>query len=125
MTRILIVDDHIDTSMVMKLMLERRGYQVSTADSVRSALDAIGRDTYDLLISDIGLPDGSGLELMTQVKKDHVLPAIALSGFGMEEDILRSIEAGFSEHLTKPVSFQKLSDAISRLTSESVSQETA
>ena len=69
-------------------------------------------------VSDIGLPDGSGLDLMRQAKAGQQLIGIALSGFGMEHDIRRSKEAGFSMHLTKPVNFQLLIDAIERLTAE-------
>ncbi len=113
--RILLVDDHIETSTVLKLLLERRGYTVETAHTVADALALVHLLEFDLLISDIGLPDGSGLDLMRSIRETKPLPAIALSGFGMEEDIERSREAGFSEHLTKPVGFQRLQDAIARV----------
>ena len=71
-----------------------------------------------MLISDIGLPDGSGLDLMRQTRMLCSMPGIALSGFGMEHDLQRSKEAGFSEHLTKPLNFQLLTDTIERLTSQ-------
>jgi PAS domain S-box-containing protein len=115
MPRILIVDDHADTSRVMQLLLERRGYHVNTAQTMQGALNEACRGTYDLLISDIGLPDGSGLELMRELVKHKQIHAIALSGFGMEEDIQNSIDAGFAEHLTKPVSFKRLHEVIQRL----------
>lgn len=113
--RILLVDDHVDTSSVMKLLLERRGYDVETAGDMSNALALVDEHEYDLLISDIGLPDGSGLELMKRIHAVKSLPGIALSGFGMEDDIRRSHEAGFSEHLIKPVNFQALQDAIRRV----------
>ena len=114
--RILLVDDHVDTSKVMKMLLERRGYKVRTADSVGSALAEVRGEEFDLMISDIGLPDGSGLDLMRTIKAEgRDLKAVALSGFGMEEDIRRSMEAGFHEHLTKPVGVQKLQEVIHRL----------
>jgi len=113
--RILLVDDHADTSSVMKLLLERRGYSVDTAWDVASGLEHARTREYDLLISDIGLPDGSGLDLMRAIRAFKPLPGIALSGFGMEDDIRRSHEAGFSEHLIKPVNFQALQDAIQRV----------
>jgi CheY-like chemotaxis protein len=99
----------------MKLLLERRGYHVETASDVASALALAGSRDYDLLISDIGLPDGSGLDLMRTIRETRDLAGIALSGFGMEEDIRRSYEAGFSEHLIKPVNFQALQEAIRRV----------
>jgi DNA-binding response OmpR family regulator len=69
---------------------------------------------FDLLISDLGLPDGSGIDLMRQLKASHGMRGIVLSGYGMEEDVQRSLEAGFSEHLTKPVNFDHLKAAIAR-----------
>jgi CheY-like chemotaxis protein len=97
----------------MGRLLERLGYRVTTAHTVAAALDAFGRGRFDLVISDIGLPDGSGLELMRELRCQREIRGIALSGFGMEEDVRKSKEAGFLEHLTKPVNFQKL-DAVIR-----------
>jgi CheY-like chemotaxis protein len=113
--RILLVDDHIETSTVLKLLLERRGYTVETAHTVADALALALAGEFDILISDIGLPDGSGLDLMRAIRREKDLPGIALSGFGMEEDLERSREAGFAAHLTKPVGFQRLQDAISKV----------
>jgi two-component system CheB/CheR fusion protein len=118
--RILLVDDHEDTSRAMKRLLERIGYDVKTASTVAGALEVAEAGAFDVLISDIGLPDGSGLDLVRQLKerieRGEPLKAIALSGFGMEEDLQKSREAGFMEHLTKPVSFQQLETAIQQLT---------
>jgi CheY-like chemotaxis protein len=114
--RILLVDDHPDTSRAMGRLLERMGYDVRTADSVTSALAVADANEIDLLISDIGLPDGSGLDLMRQLVARGPIKGIALSGFGMEEDIQRSKEAGFYEHLTKPINFNRLETAIADLT---------
>jgi signal transduction histidine kinase/DNA-binding response OmpR family regulator len=119
--KILLVDDHEDTSRAMKRLLERVGYEVRTASSVAGAMESAKRAPFDLLISDIGLPDGSGIELLRRLKvhfhNGHPpLKAIALSGFGMEEDLRRSREAGFVEHLTKPVDFEQLEAVIQQLT---------
>jgi PAS domain S-box-containing protein len=118
--KILLVDDHEDTSRAMKRLLERIGYEVHTASSVAGALESAHRDPFDLLISDIGLPDGSGHELVRRLRQnlnqDRPLKAIALSGFGMEEDLRKSREAGFVEHLTKPVNFSQLEAVIQQLT---------
>jgi signal transduction histidine kinase/DNA-binding response OmpR family regulator len=119
--KILLVDDHEDTSRAMKRLLERVGYEVRTASSVAGAMESARRAPFDLLISDIGLPDGSGIELLRRLKENlqHGRPplkAIALSGFGMEEDLRRSREAGFVEHLTKPVDFEQLEAVIQQLT---------
>ncbi len=100
----------------MKMLLERHGYHVQVAETVQGALDLVRRNEFDLLISDIGLPDGSGIDLVRTLRNEgSQLRAVALSGFGMEEDVRRSMEAGFDEHLTKPVGVQRLQDVIARL----------
>ena len=82
---------------------------MTTADTLEAGLEAAGAWDYDLLISDIGLPDGSGLDLMRKVVADRgPVPAIALTGYGMEEDVRRSLEAGFAAHMTKPIDFPRL-----------------
>ena len=116
LARILLVDDHADTSRAMKRLLQRLGYDIETADSVHSALARAKNRAFDLLISDIGLPDGSGLDLMRDIQNVQKIQGIALSGFGMDEDVRRSKEAGFAEHLTKPVNFQRLESVIRQLT---------
>src|SRR4051812_32510133 len=114
--RILMVDDHEDTSRAMKRLLERLGYEVHTKHTVREAYDAANASRYDLLISDIGLPDGRGVDLIRQLRQNaNPIRALALSGFGMDEDIRRSKEAGFQDHLTKPVSFSRLQEVIAEL----------
>jgi CheY-like chemotaxis protein len=75
-------------------------------------------EDYSLIVSDIGLPDGTGLELMKQVvARRGPVPAIALTGYGMEEDIHRSREAGFTAHMTKPIDFAKLEAMIRQVVS--------
>lgn len=113
--RILVVDDHRDTLRSMKLLLTRLGYQVLAAENMTEALRIAGKEQFDILLSDIGLPDGSGLELMKRIREFRNVPALALSGFGMEEDVQRSREAGFFDHLTKPVSLDRLQAAIAEL----------
>jgi len=114
--RILLVDDHADSISSMHLFLKAKGYEVTTADSVEVALKAVVRERVDLLVSDIGLPDGSGEDLIRRLRNmGQNLPSIALSGYGMEEDIARSRAAGFQIHLIKPVSPQNLLSAIGQL----------
>ncbi len=110
--RILLVEDHADTSRAMSRLLSRIGYQVRTAGTVRAAIDAARSDPVDVVISDLGLPDGSGLDLMRELQKTHGLRGIALSGFGTDEDRAASAAAGFAEHLTKPINFERLEKAI-------------
>jgi PAS domain S-box-containing protein len=115
--RILLVDDHADTNRAMKRLLERLGYEVATADSVASAIAAAEHNPFDLLISDIGLPDGSGLQLIKELSKRRPVRGIALSGFGMEEDVRKSRAAGFQDHLTKPINLTRLETALRKLSS--------
>jgi signal transduction histidine kinase len=115
--RILLVDDHEDTNMVLKLLLQRKGYMVFTAHDVKSALEVADQHEFDVLVSDIGLPDGTGLDLMRALLDRYPIKGIALSGFGMEDDIRRSREAGFSDHLVKPVNPQRLQEVIQQVTS--------
>jgi signal transduction histidine kinase len=114
--RILLVDDHADSVRPMQLFLEATGYQVTTADSVATALRAAAQEDFDLLVSDIGLPDGSGEDLIRQLQDTgRNLQSIALSGYGTEQDVARSRAAGFQLHLTKPVLPQYLRTTIDRL----------
>ena len=113
---ILLVDDHLDSMRPMRRFLEARGYCVSTAGSVEAALQAVAHVKFDLLVCDIGLPDGSGEDLLRKLRKKGCnFPGIALSGYGMDEDIARSKAAGFQIHLTKPVSSEELQRAIDPL----------
>jgi signal transduction histidine kinase/CheY-like chemotaxis protein len=112
---LLIVEDHLDTAEVLARLLQSSGYIVATAGSVAEALEAAAAVPFDLLISDIGLPDASGLDLMRQVRERYGIPGIALSGYGMEEDIRKSQEAGFLDHITKPVNLDHLRAVIQRV----------
>jgi CheY-like chemotaxis protein len=116
--RVLVVDDHVDTCTGMKMMLERRGYRVTVAHTADQAVEKAGQEEFDLVISDIGLPDRSGYELMQELGTTKGLRGIALSGFGMENDVSRARAAGFSEHLTKPINFDRLDEAIQMLLGE-------
>ncbi|MHA3770100.1 response regulator [Verrucomicrobiota bacterium sgz303538] len=114
--RLLLVEDHEDTSRSLSRLLQKRGYQVRTALSVAAALEEAEGYDFDVLISDMGLPDGSGIDLMKQLTLDHcTIRGIALSGYGMEEDVQRSKSVGFREHLTKPVDISRLDDVIQKV----------
>jgi len=113
--RVLVVDDHRDTCTGMKMMLERRGYEITVAHSAEQAVEKAHERDFDLLISDIGLPDRSGYDLMRELRESKSLPGIALSGFGSEHDVSKARAAGFAEHLTKPINFEQLEEAIQNL----------
>jgi signal transduction histidine kinase/CheY-like chemotaxis protein len=113
--RVLLVDDHPDTCAALERLLTLRGHKVTAAHNMREALVSAARDSFDLLISDVGLPDGNGMDLLRTVRIQQPLRGIAISGFGMDADIGKSLEAGFSEHLVKPVKLEKLEAAIARV----------
>jgi PAS domain S-box-containing protein len=115
--RILLVEDHDDTSRAIARLLERSGFSVGTACDVHSALRKLDSQPWDVLVSDLGLPDSSGYELMKQVRQKYGLSVrgIAVSGYGMESDRQRSAQAGFDEHIVKPIDFEQLEEAIRKI----------
>jgi CheY-like chemotaxis protein len=106
--RVLLVEDHEPTRITLGRLLQRRGYIVETAGTLASAREAAAAADFDLFISDLGLPDGDGAELMMELAERGGPPGIALSGYGMDEDVARSRAAGFIAHLTKPVDIDAL-----------------
>lgn len=110
--RILLVEDHGDTVRTLHVLLTRMGYEVTSAECYCDAVALLADRKFDLLVSDIGLPDGSGWDLMRVVQEQQGIKGIAISGFGMEEDVRRSRDAGFFDHLTKPVNICELEAAI-------------
>jgi CheY-like chemotaxis protein len=111
--RILLVEDHAQTRHTLASLLVKRGHEVVMAESVRQARDLASTFAFDLVLSDLGLPDGSGHELMTELRRMRPrCHGIALSGYGMESDIQRSRDAGFDVHLTKPIDVGTLDNAL-------------
>jgi CheY-like chemotaxis protein len=108
--RILLVEDNQDNAQAMSQFLKLRGYVITVARNVHEALRAA--DDYDLVISDIGLPDGTGHDLVRRLSRRGPVRAIALTGYGAESDVDRSVASGFERHLTKPVDPDQLIDAI-------------
>ncbi|MBA2242014.1 MAG: response regulator [Chthoniobacterales bacterium] len=113
--RLLVVEDHQPTLDVLARLLRKQGHQVDTASSVEAALALAATHVFDLVISDIGLPDGNGVDLMIQLTRDYGLRGIALSGYGMDEDIARTKNAGFLAHLVKPIDFERLNRVIDQV----------
>jgi len=120
--RILLVEDNPDSRRILSRLLRGKGHQVTTASCVAAALAAAAaHGPFDMVISDLGLPDGSGLDVMRHVLTSHgPVKGIALSGYGREDDIRRAREAGFDSHLTKPIDFPGLEDEIRRVVSDMV-----
>ena len=109
--RILLVEDHEDTNRSLTSLLRRRGYHVQSALTFQSALELSAKEKFDVLISDLGLPDGNGIDLIQKLASKPPL-RIALTGFGMEQDIRKSREVGFQHHLVKPIDLNKLDSLI-------------
>jgi len=106
--QLLVVEDHPQTLRVLATLLRKQGHKVLTAEGAQAAIKLLEAERFDGLISDIGLPDGNGCDVMRVARQRQSLVGIALSGFGMEEDVRRSMDAGFDHHLTKPIDFQEL-----------------
>jgi two-component system CheB/CheR fusion protein len=116
--RILLVDDVEDAVMMMQSLLEIYGAKVWVATGARQALDILGRENVDLMVSDISMPDMDGYGLLREVRKMPrcaTLPAVAVTGLGREQDIAAAREAGFSAHLGKPLAVDRLLSIISGL----------
>ncbi|CAA9377467.1 MAG: hypothetical protein AVDCRST_MAG64-389 [uncultured Phycisphaerae bacterium] len=113
---ILVVDDHQDTLNAMSRLLRRLDHRVTIADSKAAALTAADGEAFDLVISDIGLPDGSGLELMRELLARRPIKGIALTGYGLDSDVQATRSAGFDAHLTKPIKFGDVEEVIRQLT---------
>ncbi len=105
---ILLIEDHEDTAEVMSQLMRAGGHEVAVAGSVAGALALTASMAFDLVVSDIGLPDGSGIDFIRAFRAQSTAPAVALTGFGTDDDVRRSVEAGFTAHLTKPVNFEQL-----------------
>jgi two-component system CheB/CheR fusion protein len=115
--RVLLVDDAPDGLEAFRMLLELEGAHVEAVESGQEALAATSKTDFDLILSDIGMPTMSGYELIVQLRKSPrtaMVPAIALTGFGRQQDAAKAIEAGFNAHIGKPVTLQALLDAIGR-----------
>lgn len=117
--RVLLVEDHDDTRHVLHRLMTRWNHTVTVASTLAEARKALAEGTFDLLLSDIGLPDGSGYEVIAALREHSDIPAIAMSGYGMEADIARVHAAGFTEHIVKPVTAEALRKMLHRFSTQS------
>jgi CheY-like chemotaxis protein len=113
--RILVVEDHGDTLEALSRLLTHFGHEISVADDAQSARKIIGSKEFDVVLCDIALPDGSGYDVIAEVKRTRPVKAVALTGFGTPDDIERGKEAGFDFHLTKPVDFHELRAVLGKI----------
>jgi PAS domain S-box-containing protein len=113
--RILLVEDHNETRNAMARLLRKLGYELAAAPNATEAAEMAAQGHFDVVISDLGLPDRDGYDLMRELSGRHQLKGIALSGYGMEQDLARSKESGFAMHMVKPVTIEALAHAIDEL----------
>lgn len=116
--RALVVDDEPSINELLAIFLQRLGYQTVRASSAAEALEAARAERFDLILSDIGMPQMNGYELAEALRKlpeYRCVPMIAVTGYALYDDRQRSLQAGFNHHLAKPVDPQLLKTVINRL----------
>lgn len=110
--RIFVVEDHADTALGLSRLLQAQGYCVLMAADMQSALRLAEKEHFDVLLSDLGLPDGNGWDLLQQLRARGPVKAIAMSGYNSEADVERSSRVGFLQHLAKPLRPDTLAAAL-------------
>jgi DNA-binding response OmpR family regulator len=110
--KVLLVEDHADTRLVLEMLLNRCGCQTVTAKSLKDARARLKGTSFDIVISDLNLPDGDGLDLVREAKQTHKLKAIAVTGRASEEECDQGLKAGVDCYLTKPIDYQQLKKAL-------------
>jgi CheY-like chemotaxis protein len=113
--RLLVVEDHVDSAELLAELLEHHGHTVRVATTVSDAMAIANEQTFDVVVSDVGLPDASGYDLMEQLRDRYAMKGIAMTGSGRASDIEAGRAAGFAMHLTKPVSLSRLQQALEEL----------
>jgi len=113
--RILVVEDHGDTLQALSRLLTHFGHEISVAEGAQSAQEIIDSKEFDVVLCDIAQPDGNGYDLIAEAKRKRPVKAVAITGFGTEEDIRRGKEAGFDFHLVKPVDFHELRTVLGQI----------
>jgi CheY-like chemotaxis protein len=113
--RLLVVEDHVDSAELLAELLAHQGHIVRVATNASDALALADQQAFDIVVSDVGLPDASGYELMQELRSRHAIKGIAITGAARASDIEAGRVAGFSVHLTKPVSMHRLQQALQEL----------
>ena len=118
--RFFVIENHQDTLDAIKMFLEAQGHSVETASDMKSGLKIAPRTKFDVLISDIGLPDGDGWELLKRLRETMPeVKAIAMSGYGMRADLNKSQAAGYAAHIVKPFGPMELDAALKKVLANS------
>jgi DNA-binding response OmpR family regulator len=118
--RIFLIEDHADTARAMMMYLQACGHEVRHAADAKAARASASEGAFDILLSDLRLPDGNGWDLLRELRRDHIFKAIAMSGHNTDEDRARSKAAGFLEHLPKPLVPEELDAAFARVMADGV-----
>ncbi len=117
--KVLAIDDDKDARLLVKTILKRAGAEAVMASSAQEAFELLQSFTPDVIVSDIGMPDENGYELMRRVRRTHAaashVPAMALTAWGREEDRREALESGFQDHMAKPVDARELEAMVLRL----------
>ena len=108
MEKILSVEDDVELSKIIRLMLKNKGYEVVSALSVREAMEAMNRDSFDLILLDMMLSDGEGTQLCEEIRKKSFCPIIFVSCISDKETKLKALEIGGDDYITKPIDFNDL-----------------
>jgi CheY-like chemotaxis protein len=116
---ILIVEDHEHSALGLARVLTRQGHSVQVAGTLEEARGLVADRSFDIALCDLGLPDGDGCDLMRELAAQYNIKGIALTGFGMPQDLERAKEAGFCAHLLKPIMFTDLEKLLEKVTAES------
>ena len=111
----MVVEDHIDSAELLAELLQTHGHTVRVATTVSDALAIANEQAFDVVVSDVGLPDASGYELMAKLHARFAMKGIAMTGNGRASDIEAGRRAGFAMHLTKPVSLRRLEQALEEI----------
>lgn len=119
MPTIFLVEDHADSRLALKMILEKKGFEVITAFDMTTGISVGRRNAFDILICDIGLPDGTGIDVLKALREERFFPAIALTGYVTKENLDHYSESGFAECIAKPYNISHLIEAVKGLLSES------
>jgi CheY-like chemotaxis protein len=120
--RLLLLEDHEDTAQVMGNVLRQMGHEVEICSTVAAASEKVRDREFDVILSDIGLPDGTGIDFIRTAREICQTPAVAITGYGMAEDVEKCLRAGFDEHLTKPISIERLQKTLSGMSRKAASR---
>jgi CheY-like chemotaxis protein len=116
------LEDHDDTAQVMGNVLRQMGHEVEICSTVAAASEKVRDREFDVILSDIGLPDGTGIDFIRTAREICQTPAVAITGYGMAEDVEKCLRAGFDEHLTKPISIERLQKTLSGMSRKAASR---